>query len=201
MKRERLAGGWEIGKYTSHYISSIDQHKTFHEHFHNITQLEPNVILFTFLDDNGNEQLKLSASELDKCAKCVASHLINSCGVKVGDRVILLCNPGYDFIVSFFGCMYSGAIAVPCYPPMTEKHTRKLFEIGNDCNVENLILSHDFYKIIKNDINELEKEFGRTGLNWISLGDVNMNSNPEWNPPKLDRNSICFLQYTSGLYL
>lgn len=95
--------------------------------------------------------------------------------------------------------MYLGAIAVPCYPPMTEKHTRKLFIIGKDCDVKNLILSQDFYKIIKNDIPELEKEFGKTGLNWINLGDVNMkDSNPEWNPPPLDRNSICFLQYTSG---
>lgn len=110
MKRKRLAGGWESGNYTSHYILSIDQHKTFHEHFHNITQLEPNVTLFTFLDENGNEQFKLTASELDLHARCVASHLRNQCGVNVGDRVILLCNPGYDFIVAFFGCMYSGKL-------------------------------------------------------------------------------------------
>jgi len=34
-----------------------------------------------------------------------------------GDRALLLYPPGLDFIDAFFGCLYAGVVAVPCYPP------------------------------------------------------------------------------------
>lgn len=185
------------GEYRAQFSQSIDQCSTFHEHFQRIAKQNPQKNLFIFLNENGVEIQKMSALELDRRAKSVAKFLKLK-SVKPGDRVTILCNPGYDFIISFFGCMYAGAIAVPCFPPLNEKHFRKLFKIGRDCQTTALILSKDFYDIIKNDIKELEKEIGLGNLNWLNLDNVEFEENPDWTFPFCDKNTILFLQYTSG---
>ncbi len=57
----------------------------------------------------------LSFKELDRRATAVASNLAQS--AEPGDRALLLCPPGLDYVAALFGCFYSGVIAVPAYPP------------------------------------------------------------------------------------
>ncbi|MEG4056646.1 MULTISPECIES: hypothetical protein [unclassified Microcoleus] len=34
--------------------------------------------------------------------------------------------PQLDYIATFFGCLYSGALAVPAYPPPNQRHAARL---------------------------------------------------------------------------
>jgi len=76
---------------------------------------EPNRLAYRFLLDGEQDEELLSYSELDRRARSIGALLQSS--VKTGDRVLLLFQPGLDFIAAYFGCLYAKVIAVPVYPP------------------------------------------------------------------------------------
>src|SRR6476620_3673030 len=76
---------------------------------------ESNKIAYTFLVDGEEDARCITYAELDARATGLAARLAER--VSPGDRVVLLCPPGLEFIESFFGCLYAGAIAVPAFPP------------------------------------------------------------------------------------
>lgn len=41
------------------------------------------------------------------------AHLLENHGVERGDRVAVMVNPSYEFLVAFFGTMKRGAVRVP----------------------------------------------------------------------------------------
>jgi len=57
----------------------------------------------------------LTCRELELRARRIAAWLDTT--TSPGDRVLILVAPGLDFIAAFFGCVASGRIAVPVYPP------------------------------------------------------------------------------------
>ena len=63
----------------------------------------------------------LSYGGLADGARSVAVHL-HSAGVAPGDRVIVMLPNGLDYVVTVFGAMTAGAIAVPLFPPDASKH-------------------------------------------------------------------------------
>src|SRR6476661_11284062 len=59
---------------------------------------------------------RLTYAELDARARAIGASL-QAAGAGGGERVALLLPPGPDFVASFFGCLYAGAVAVPALPP------------------------------------------------------------------------------------
>lgn len=179
------------------------QHESFHEHFHAMASKEPNKQIYTFLDENGMETHKITASQLDDHAKHISRILQSQYKMKKNDRIILLCNPGYEFVQAFFGCMYAGLISVPSFPPLAEVHFRKLFDVATNCEAKYVLLSTQFFNIIKDTIPELEKEMNLPyKMEWISFDTI-------LQAPSVDEhivdaivpcasNDVMFLQYTSG---
>ncbi|WP_084175319.1 fatty acyl-AMP ligase [Actinokineospora spheciospongiae] len=49
-----------------------------------------------------------------------------------GDRVLLMPGPGERFVVAFLAALHCGVIAVPSYPPVTEKNLARLRGIAVD---------------------------------------------------------------------
>jgi acyl-CoA synthetase (AMP-forming)/AMP-acid ligase II len=99
-----------------------EQH-SFARFFHQCAQQEPDKKLFTFLNDIGKEKETVTAGSLNAMATAVGmwlrTKLSGATDHGMGERVILLCNPGLEFVVSFLGCMYEQrCVAVPCYPPL-----------------------------------------------------------------------------------
>jgi len=58
---------------------------------------------------------RLTCRDLEIRARRIACRLEST--TAPGDRVLLLVAPGLDFIAAFFGCVASGRVAVPVYPP------------------------------------------------------------------------------------
>lgn len=91
----------------------------------------PEMNLFTFLDDNGMERKSLSYHELLNDSLRVASHL-QICA-KPGDRVLLLLDDQSEFITAFLGCLLAGMVAVPAQVPKRGGKESKTLKILSDC--------------------------------------------------------------------
>ncbi len=50
-----------------------------------------------------------------------------------GDRVAILCPQNLDYLVAFFGTLYSGRIAVPLFDPSEPGHVGRLHAVLDDC--------------------------------------------------------------------
>ena len=68
-------------------------------------------VVFRFVSGDGSEEGTLTFRELRARARSIAAGLRSH--ADPGDRVVLLVPPGLDYVASFFGCLYAGAVAVP----------------------------------------------------------------------------------------
>ncbi len=74
---------------------------------------------------------RLTWGELDRRARAIAASL--AAAAPPGERALLLYPPGLDFVVAFFACLYTGAVAVPAYPPrLNDRSQARLRSIVRD---------------------------------------------------------------------
>src|SRR5438874_6374674 len=85
---------------------------------------QPLMRAYTFLEDGEREGSHLTYLDLDSQARAIGALL--QMREAEGERALLLYPPGLDFIAAFFGCLYSGAVAVPVYPPDPARLNRSL---------------------------------------------------------------------------
>ena len=77
----------------------------------------PKQVLLTWVDDNGKDEQSLSVAQLLARAETLSGFLYGPCGLRPGDRVLLVYPPSLSFVEAFIACLYAGVIPVPCYPP------------------------------------------------------------------------------------
>ena len=86
---------------------------------------KPQHVVHTWLRSDGTVKDEYTLQALYAAAGAVASQL-------QGVDVAVLCYPpGLEFLVSFYGCLFAGAAAAPCYPPdprNREARTARHFE-------------------------------------------------------------------------
>jgi len=127
-------------------------------------------VLYRFLDDNGNVIDSITFAQFMWRSVRNATHLINEHNLALGDRVLLLCDPGSDFVYAFFAAIFAGLIAVPSYPPWDERAFEKLFKISTDCTPTAVIISDEYYQQILPDLEEIERAIQLDyKLKWIPL--------------------------------
>lgn len=68
-----------------------------------------------FLNSSADVEEKLNYLSLLIRAQSIAARIQHH--TQPGDRVLLIYQPGLDFICAFYACLYAGVIAVPVYPP------------------------------------------------------------------------------------
>lgn len=130
--------------------------------------------------------------------------------------VLILHEPGVDYICALMGCFYAQAIAVPSYPPVNEEMADNLLKIIENCQANIVLVSNNVKKKMKimsslhpifnivNAITKQHKLYHRSNISkWISkisiissddIGEVNHCE----TLPKYDEKNIAYLQYTSG---
>ncbi len=156
-------------------------------------QGDPDLVSTTFLLDGEDEAVQVTNAELDRRARAIAAHLV-AAGAQ-GKPVLLVFNPGLDFVCSVIGCMYAQAIAVPVYPPDPMRMHRtlpRLEAIVRDAQAE-FLMSHA--PILG----------GESGLLWEVCGDgtlpieaIRLSEADQWSPVPADPDEVAVLQYTSG---
>ncbi len=153
----------------------------------------PDHVVFKFLPDGVNEDGSLTYQQLICKSKAVAA-ILQQNGSK-GDNVLLLFQPGLDYIVSLFACLLSGFVAVPAYPPRRNRGIERIFKIIDDSEVQICLVSKHIYNDIQRNFSDDEN---LKGLSWVVYDDISNESSHGFIETELMPDDIALLQYTSG---
>jgi acyl-CoA synthetase (AMP-forming)/AMP-acid ligase II len=153
---------------------------------------------YLFLRDNDPEKDfdVLSYGQLDQKARAIAAALQAS--GEPGQRVLLLHQPGVHFVTAFYGCLYAGAIAVTTYPAHRGRLKQALPKIGEllrDAECNTVLTTSDMTEAFSAAWTEVMGE--RCPL-VIASDSVSLGQAEKWRAPSVGRESVAFLQYTSG---
>ncbi|MFZ4826290.1 MAG: AMP-binding protein [Phototrophicaceae bacterium] len=157
-------------------------------------QLNSDQVAVTYLKDGEDDAVEFTYSQLDRHARAIGKWL-QSEGAQ-GERVLLMYQPGLEYIASFFGCLYGGAIAVPAYPPRRIDHANdRLRGLIEDCSPKFVFAGDEIFEKFSTRLEEFPE---LKSLHWMTTTDIPLSDADQWTMPDIDAESIAFLQYTSG---
>jgi acyl-CoA synthetase (AMP-forming)/AMP-acid ligase II/acyl carrier protein len=156
-------------------------------------QHQPERLAYTFLLDGETEEACLTYAALDRQARSIAATL-QTLDAR-GKRVLLLYPPGLEYIAAFFGCFYAGAVAVPAYPPRLNRSLGRLQTVIADAQASVVLTTETIHWRIGP---LLEEAADLNQLDWVTTDDLPHELADEWQEPVVGRESLAFLQYTSG---
>ncbi len=149
--------------------------------------------LYIFLEDGVNESLRISYRDVVKKAKAVGAELQKH-GSK-GDHILLLFPAGIEFVISLYACFLTGMVAIPAYPPRRKKIDPRFLSILQDANPSTILATQQIHQ----DLEQLElKNINLDEINMISFESINAEQSEDWQNPKVSKDDILLLQYTSG---
>lgn len=112
-----------------------------------------------------------------------------------GDRVAILCPQNLEYLVAFFGTLYSGRIAVPLFDPNEPGHVGRLHAVLDDCHPSAILTTTAAAEGVR-------KFFRTRPANErprvIAVDAVPNEVGATWEPVDVDEHTIAYLQYTSG---
>jgi amino acid adenylation domain-containing protein len=149
--------------------------------------------VLTFLQNGEKEEVNWNYEELARRAWSIAA-LLQSSGSS-GETVLLLYPPGPDFIAAFWGCLGAGAIAVPVYPPRSNRNLLRLKTVIQDSQARTVLTTRQTLAKVA-PFADLDPQLG--SLRYLTTDDLAQDLADQWKPPKVTGDSIAFLQYTSG---
>jgi acyl-CoA synthetase (AMP-forming)/AMP-acid ligase II len=148
-------------------------------------------VAYIFLDATGAEATRFTFGQLLVRANAIAALLRRN--LEPGERVILLCPEGPEFVGAFFGCLCAGLIAVPVQPIQTPRDVLKLEAIATDAGSHTILSTKAMISAIRRSPGAL------ASFSFIPLEDAVDDDTDDPDPdPSVNSDSIAFLQYTSG---
>ena len=151
----------------------------------------PEALVFTFRDDEG-ETTALTYGELDRRARVIAAAIGEH--ARPGDRALLVYPPGLDFVCGFFGCLYSGVLAVPTAYPRPRRPVPRLLWIAQDCMPAVVLTNSNTLRALEVAQSSPDLERAR----WIATDTIGGSAGERLSPRDVKPTDLAFLQYTSG---
>ncbi|MFZ3493746.1 amino acid adenylation domain-containing protein [Streptomyces sp. 5.8] len=152
---------------------------------------QPDRLAYVLLDSHGEEESRLTYAQLDHRARVVAATLQEE--GKTGDRVLILHPPGADYLSAYFGCLYAGAIAVPCYPPHS-RNLARLRAVAADAAPAAALTGDRITAGVRSQLLDAPE---LRAVTWLPTGALTADAG-QWTDPLVGTDSLAFLQYTSG---
>jgi acyl-CoA synthetase (AMP-forming)/AMP-acid ligase II len=177
----------------AHFTSSTQQFSTFLDVLSHRAVNTPNETIYTFLHNGEIESDSLTYKQLELRVRAVAAHLQNSLVPK--QRALLLYQPGLDFIIAFFACLYAGIIAVPAYPPRRNQNMARMQAIVENAQAAVVLTYKD---LLSNIQSVADQDPHLANLPWIATDQISIDLASSWQKPNLNSSTLAFLQYTSG---
>ncbi|GLW63698.1 polyketide synthase [Actinomadura rubrobrunea] len=140
--------------------------------------------------------MSLTNAEFDLRVRAVAATLRER--VPAGERALILCPPGLDYVISFLACLYAKVIAVPAYPPdsvLFKRTLPRLLGVIEDARPA-VVLATKAVVSIAGELAAHAPELGR--LDWQAVDEVDPAAGHGWRRPDVTADDVAFLQYTSG---
>ncbi|HZC93007.1 MAG TPA: beta-ketoacyl synthase N-terminal-like domain-containing protein, partial [Mycobacterium sp.] len=141
---------------------------------------------------DGEEHSQLTFGELDIRARATAS-VLQQMGA-TGERALVLCPSGLDFIVAFFGCIYAGAVPVPVHPPVRARVIGRVASIVHDTKARFTVTTAETQAKFQNAIDGMADG---AAMQWCAVDDIAVSAD-EWASPDIKPDATAMLQYTSG---
>ncbi len=156
-------------------------------------ETQPDDPAYVFLNNGEEETSPLTYKQLHDSSVAFAARLQKM--NLTGERALLIFESGYEYIVSFFGCIYAGVISVPLHPPGKNKSMSRISAISLDSDAKVILSTKEIYEELKSDCmkDEVLKK-----LDWLCIDDSGEDLSSSWKVPSLSSDSITYLQYTSG---
>ncbi|HEX8132453.1 MAG TPA: beta-ketoacyl synthase N-terminal-like domain-containing protein, partial [Actinomycetes bacterium] len=148
---------------------------------------------YTFLLDGEAEEAGLTYRQLDARARAVAARLQRS-GAE-GERVLLLYPPGLDYVTAVFGCFYAGAVPILAFPPRLNRPTPRVQAIVADARPKIALTVSAVFATLRDRFTHVP---ALAALEWLASDAVDEEEAESWREPRLRRDDLAFLQYTSG---
>lgn len=112
-----------------------------------------------------------------------------------GDRVAILCPQNLEYLVAFFGTLYSGRIAVPLFDPSEPGHVGRLHAVLDNCTPSAILTTTAAAEGVR-------KFFRTRPANQrprvIAVDAVPDEVGATWEPVDVAHETVAYLQYTSG---
>lgn len=151
----------------------------------------PGKVAFRFLDQKGCPAEQLTYAGLDESATGIAGWLRQR-GLE-GRPVLLLFPTGADFIRTFMGCLYGGAIAVPSSLPTGKRHhLQRVRQLVSDSGARQILVASEW----RDRLREFFHEEGVTDLEIVAPEDMGRVDCRGQRDP--DSETTAFIQYSSG---
>ncbi|MCY4045849.1 MAG: AMP-binding protein [Cellvibrionales bacterium] len=173
-------------------VSSRHRFSTFSDALMHYAKVQPNKLALRYFADGEVLERAISYQELnDRC--CAIAHTLSA---YKGERAILIYQPGVEFLLSFFACLYAGVIAVPAYPPKRNHHTERLVSILDDC-APGVILTTEQQLSQSRTLCEDYFSKAQNALPWVATDSIELRAASAFMPKDVAC-ELAFLQYTSG---
>ncbi|MBY6263493.1 hypothetical protein EI613_16460 [Azospirillum sp. 412522] len=163
---------------------------------------EPGRVAFTFLTQTDPVGIPLTCGALDLHARAVAATLQRQDGRESGhendewragappDRTALVVLPaGFDFLTSFFGCLYGGMIAVPVRYPNPKRPLGHLKGVAADSGATMGITTAELRPVVAEQLPHVR---------WLVPEEIDAAAAGGWVEPEARPEHVAYLQYTSG---
>jgi len=145
---------------------------------------EPDRRAYTFLSDGEVEGASLTYAEMERRARAIAA-LLQSCATR-GDRALLLYPPGLEFICAFFGCVFSGIIAVPVPLPRSNQGlNQRISSIIKDSSPTVALTTSRTLSTLEK-VDQAAPQWG--SIRWFSTDDIADDLGNEWQDPGVGGN-------------
>ncbi|WP_326595008.1 SDR family NAD(P)-dependent oxidoreductase [Streptomyces sp. NBC_01803] len=170
--------------------------ETLVDHFHALFDEQPEKSTFRFLVDGEGAPLGMTNAELDLRARTIAATLRER--LPAGERALILCPAGLDYVTSFYACLYAGIIAVPVYPPdpaFLKRTLPRLIGVLEDAEPA-VILAPRATVALADQFAENAPALRH--IAWLAVDDLDPAAADGWRHPGTGGDDIAFLQYTSG---
>lgn len=148
---------------------------------------------FSFTDGDEIER-SLTYAELWSEVQGLAGYLQGRCGIRPGDRVLLLYPPGLDFVVALFAVFAAGAIAVPAFPPRRNRKASRIRSIVLDADARWALSTRSVIEQLSGP--ELHEDL--IGVQLLGTDSPDHRDESYWRCPRLRADALAVLQYTSG---
>nr|BBH88015.1 acyl-CoA synthetase [Thermosporothrix sp. COM3] len=156
--------------------------------------VQPDDIACTFMNFKADEKNDdITYRHIDAQARAIAAHL-QALGLS-GKSAILLYPSGLPYITAFFACLYARVLAIPAYPPHSERFVPRIQAIVQDSEATIILTTTQIKANVKRwfaGVPALEH------LQWLTTDDISIQAAGSWKELDIEARTLAFLQYTSG---
>ncbi len=155
--------------------------------------IEPDRVLYTYLEDGETLERSMTAAALDAAAHSIGRTLAKLAAP--GSRVILLFDDGLDTIKGLFGCLSAGLVAVSGIHPAAPRSTERLLGILRDTRAT-IVLGQA--RVLADVQIGLDDVLDELDLRWVAIETIKPLVAERWAATPAANDGLALIQYTSG---